>query len=148
MLLQWHAKGTNHSAKSAGCKLQLNTHTPLTQRSGSGLTMLSRHSVGSYQETSSNATRQETLVHGDLSSLSQYWTDPDLKSGIGAHELSSIYQQQQKSTSGNDVGPSTMRVKSHHFYHTHTKNYVTAAVRAVKTRVQKADARAQRVIVS
>ena len=31
---------------------------------------LSRHSVGTYQETSSNATRQGTLGHSPLSSLS------------------------------------------------------------------------------
>ena len=37
----------------------------------SGLTMpLSRHSVGTYQETSSHATRQGTLGHSRLSSLS------------------------------------------------------------------------------
>ena len=52
-------------------RLHLNTHTPLTQRSRSGLTMLlSRNSVGIYQETSSHATRQGTLGHSRLSSLS------------------------------------------------------------------------------
>ena len=39
MLLQWHVKEPGHSAKSAGGKLHLNTHTPLTQGSLSGLTM-------------------------------------------------------------------------------------------------------------
>ena len=38
-----------YSAKSAGSKFHLNTHTPLTQRSWSGLTMPSRHRVGTYQ---------------------------------------------------------------------------------------------------
>ena len=47
VLLQWHVKALGHSAKSAGGGLHLDTHTPLTQRSRSGLTMpLSRHSVG------------------------------------------------------------------------------------------------------
>ena len=42
-----------------------------TQRSRSGLTMsLSRHSVGTYPETSSYATRQGTFSHSRLSSLS------------------------------------------------------------------------------
>ena len=46
-------------------------HTPLTQRSLSGLIMpLSRYSVGTYQETSSHATRQRTPGHSRLSSLS------------------------------------------------------------------------------
>ena len=52
-------------------RLHLNTHTPLTQRSRSGLTMpLSRHNVGTYQETSSHAPRQGTLGYSRLRSLS------------------------------------------------------------------------------
>ena len=71
VLPQWHVKDPGHSANSAGGRLHLNTHTPLTQQSRSGLTMaLSRHSVGTYQETSSHATRQGTLGHSSLSSLS------------------------------------------------------------------------------
>ena len=46
VLAQWHVKDPGHSAKSEGGRLHLNTHTLLTQRSRSGLTMpLSRHSV-------------------------------------------------------------------------------------------------------
>ena len=68
VLPQWHVKCSGHSAKSAGGRLKLNTHTPLTRRSRRGLTMpLFRHSVGTYQETSSHATRQETLGHSRLS---------------------------------------------------------------------------------
>ena len=71
VLLQWHVKDPGHSAKSAGGRLHLNTHTPMTQRSRCGLIMLlSRHSVGTYQETSSHATCQGTLDHSRLSSLS------------------------------------------------------------------------------
>ena len=44
-------------------------HTSLTQRSRSGLTMpLSRYSVGTYPETSSNKTCQETFGHSRLNS--------------------------------------------------------------------------------
>ena len=42
-------KNNGHSAKSAGSRLNLNTRTPLTHRSRSGLIMLSRRSVGTYQ---------------------------------------------------------------------------------------------------
>ena len=71
VLSQWHVQDPGHSAKSAGGRLHLNTHTPLTHRSRSGLTMpLSRHSVGTYQETSSHATRQGTFGHSRLSSVS------------------------------------------------------------------------------
>ena len=71
MLLQWHIEDPGHSAKSAGGRLHLNTHTPLTQQSRSQLTMLlSRHSVGTYQEMSLHATHQGTLSHSRLSLLS------------------------------------------------------------------------------
>ena len=81
VLPQWHVKKkTNkknnrtkngHSTKSAGGRLHLTTHTPLTQRSRSGLTPpLSRHRVETYQETSSHATCQRTLGYSRLSSLS------------------------------------------------------------------------------
>ena len=71
VLPQWHVKGPGHSAKSAGGRLHLNTHTSLTQRSRSGLTMPpSRHSVWTYHETSSHTTRQGTLSNCRLSSLS------------------------------------------------------------------------------
>ena len=56
-----------HSAKSAGGRLLLKTHTPLTHQSQSGLTMpLSRQSVGICQETSSHTTRHGTLGHSCL----------------------------------------------------------------------------------
>ena len=71
VLAQWHVKDPGYSAKSAGGRLHLNTHTRLTQRSRSGLTMLlSRQSVGTYPETSSHATRHGKLSHSRLSSLS------------------------------------------------------------------------------
>ena len=49
VLLQWHVKDPSHSAKSTAGSLHLNTHTPLTRWSWSGLTMLYRHSVGNYK---------------------------------------------------------------------------------------------------
>ena len=71
MLLQWHIKDPSHSAESAGDKLNLNMHTPLTQQSQNGLTMpLSRHCVGTYPETSSRATCKGTQSHSHFSSLS------------------------------------------------------------------------------
>ena len=87
MLPQWHVKDPGHSAKSAGGRLHLNMHTPLTQRSWSGLTMLlPSHSVGTHQEMSSHATRQ-----AQSSQLAEpLWTDPGLKSGISMHKLMSI----------------------------------------------------------
>ena len=46
-------------------------HTPMTQQSWGGLSiLLSRHSVGIYQETSSHATHSGTLNQSHLSLLS------------------------------------------------------------------------------
>ena len=60
-----------HSAKSAGDRLHLNTRTTLPLRSRSGLAMpLFRHSVGTYQQISSHATRQGTHGHSRRSWLS------------------------------------------------------------------------------
>ena len=71
VLPQWHVKDPGHSAESAGGKLHQNTRTLLIQQNRSGLTMpLSRHSVGTYQETGSHETRQGTLGHSRRSSLS------------------------------------------------------------------------------
>ena len=65
-----HKRPQSFCQKCCG-RLHLNVHTPLTQRSWSGLTMsLSRHTVGIYQETSSHASHQGTLGHSCLSSLS------------------------------------------------------------------------------
>ena len=70
-LPQRHVKDHSHSAKSAGGRLHLNTHTSLTHWSRSGLTMLlSRQIVGIYQEMSSHTTYLRTLSYRHLSSLS------------------------------------------------------------------------------
>ena len=49
MLRLWHVKDSGHSAKSARGRLHVNAHTPMTQQSRSGQTVMSRYSVGSYQ---------------------------------------------------------------------------------------------------
>ena len=78
VLPQWHMKDRGHSAKSAGGRLHLNTHTPFTQRSQSGLTMLSRHSVETDQgneltrNSSGNARSQSSQLAEPLK------TDPGL----------------------------------------------------------------------
>ena len=61
-------KDPDPSAKSVSGRLYRNTHTFLTPRSQSGLTMLSRYNVGAYQGTSSHATRSGTLSHSRGSS--------------------------------------------------------------------------------
>ena len=95
-LPQWHVKDPGHSAESAGSQLHLNTHTSLTQQSRSGLTMpLSRHNVGTYPETSSHTTCQDTFV---LSSqpAQPLWADPGRKNGISMRELVSTSKKKKK----------------------------------------------------
>ena len=100
---QWHIKDPGHSAKSAGGRSHLSTHTPLTQRSRSGLTMpLSRHSVGTYPETSSHTTRQKTLSHSGLSSLNHCGLILAEKSGISVRELISTLKKKKKAQAGNE----------------------------------------------
>ena len=63
VLPQWHVKDPGHSAKSASGRLLLNTHTPLTQRSRSGLTMpLSRHSVRKRKRAHTQHVRQHSAT--------------------------------------------------------------------------------------
>ena len=73
VLSQWHVKQPCHFGRSAGGRLHLNMHTPLTQWSQSGLTMpLCRYSLETYQETSSHVTHQGTLGYSHLSLLSHF----------------------------------------------------------------------------
>ena len=66
----WHVKDPCHSARSAGGWLHLNTRTSMSQWSRNGLNMpLSRHSVGTYPETSTHTTCQE-FGHSHLSLMS------------------------------------------------------------------------------
>ena len=60
-LLQWHLQDPCHFAKSEGGRLQPNTRTPLPQRRWCGLTMLSRHSVGTYHRGKRTHTHTQPL---------------------------------------------------------------------------------------
>ena len=61
--LQWHVKDPVHSAKSAGGRLHLNMHAPLTKQSWCGLIMpLSRHSWESIRKWAHMQLVREHLV--------------------------------------------------------------------------------------
>ena len=93
VLLQWHLKEPDHSAKSAGGRLRLNTHIldPTTSEwadytavqaqcgnlSGNGLTC----------NSSGNTRSQSSQLDEPL------WTDPGLKSRISVHELISTLKK-------------------------------------------------------
>ena len=103
VLPQWHVKDPGHSAKSAGGRLHLNMHTPLTQRGWSGLTMLlSRHSVGTYQETSS--CNLSGNIQPQSSQLAEpLWTNPCAKSGISVRKLISTFKKKRRLCQGMNV---------------------------------------------
>ena len=64
---------------------------------------LSRHSVGSYQKTSSPATRQGTPSQS--SQLTEpLWTEPGLKSGISERDLISTLKK--KAQAGDELSNS------------------------------------------
>ena len=92
---KWHVKDPGHSAKSAGGRLHPNTHTPLIQRSRSGLTMTpSRHSVGNCgkqlkRSLSGNIRRQSSKLAEPL------WNYPGIKSGISVRELISTLKKKK-----------------------------------------------------
>ena len=83
MLAQWHVKDPGHSAKSAGGRLHLNMHTPLTQRSQSGADCAAGNSSG-------NTWLQLSQLDEPL------WMDPALKSGISVRELLSKKKKKEK----------------------------------------------------
>ena len=80
------------------CRWQVtpNKYTPMIQRCRSGLTMLSRHSVGTYQRneltriSSGNACQQSSQL------VELLWTGSGLKSGIGARKLISTQKKETK----------------------------------------------------
>ena len=90
LLPQWHEKDPGHSAKSAGGRLHLNMHTPLTQRSRSGLTMLSKNSVGTYhwgkwahtqlvrEHSATDVSALWTIVDWSWPKKWNWWTRADL----------------------------------------------------------------------
>ena len=95
VLPQWHVKDSGHYCKSAGGRLHINTHTPLTQRSRSGLTMLSRNSVGTYQgsELTRNSSRNTRPQPSRLAE--PLWTDPGERE-ISVLELTSTLKKRKK----------------------------------------------------
>ena len=118
-------KDSGHSAESAGGRLHLNMHTPLTQRSRSGLTMpLSRHSVWdlSGNKLAHNSSGKAWSLSSRLAE--PLWIDPGLKSGISVHELITALKKKhtqkkhrQQMIDQTFSPNSRKRGKSHHHHH-------------------------------
>ena len=78
-LPQWHAQDAGHSARSASGRLHQNMRTPLTERSRSRLTMLSRQSVGTYQGNELTHSSSLNTRHQSSQLAEPPWTDPGLE---------------------------------------------------------------------
>ena len=74
MLPQWHVKDPNHSAKSAGGRLHLNTHTPLTIEVGVGWLC---HWTGRVWESIRKRAHTQLIRKHSVTVISACWTTVD-----------------------------------------------------------------------
>ena len=96
VLPQWHVKDPGHSAKSAGGRLHLCTHAPLTQQSRIGLAMLlSRDNVGTYTENELTRNLSGNIRPWSSQLAEPHWTGPGIKSGISVRELISTLKKKK-----------------------------------------------------
>ena len=96
VLPRWYVRDTDHSAKSAGGRLHLNTHTFWTQWNRSELTMLSSHSMGTYQGNELTRNSSGTLGYSCLSSLSHCWLILAQKSDLMCPSRSPLKKEKKK----------------------------------------------------
>ena len=112
VLPQWHVKDPGHSVWSTGGRLHLNTHTPLTQRSLSGLC---RCPDLVWEPIRKPAHTQLVMVHSAtvISAREALRTDPGIKSGISVRELISTYikkkKQRRREMNGRTVSPKIVK---------------------------------------
>ena len=97
VLPQWHVKDPGHSAKSAGGRLHLNTHTLDPSKSEWAGYAAAQAECGNL--SGNELTRNSSGISRSQSSrlAEPLQTDPGLKSGINLHELISTFK---KSTGG------------------------------------------------
>ena len=109
VLPQWHVQDPSHSVKCAVGRFHLTTHTPLTQRSRSGLTMpLSRH-------VREPIRKQLTRNSSKSSQLAEpLWTDSGIKSGISLCELISTLKRAQAGNELSNILPKSSHTRKIH----------------------------------
>ena len=94
MLPQWHVQNPGYSAKSAGGKLHLNLHTPLTHLTA--VQAECENLLGN--ELTRNSPGNNRLRSYHLAE--PLWTDRGLKSGISLRELISSLKKKKKRRRG------------------------------------------------
>ena len=106
MLPQWHVQNPGYSAKSAGGKLHLNLHTPLTHLTA--VQAECENLLGN--ELTRNSPGNNRLRSYHLAE--PLWTDRGLKSEISLRELISSLKKKKKAQTGNKL--SNILPKSSH----------------------------------
>ena len=140
MLPQWHVKDPGHSAKSAGDKLYLNTHTPLTlqscsgltggrlylnthtpftQQSCSGLTILSMHRVGLLRKTSLTRNLSGNTWPQSSQLAESLWTDPGLRVELVSVSWFPLWRQKRSAEGKWIIQPSPQILASEEKNHHH-----------------------------
>ena len=99
VLPQWYANDPGHSAKSAAGRLFLNTHLPLIQRSRSALTVLSLHTVGTFQRNELTCTSLGNAQPQSSQLAEPLRTDSGFKRGTSVRQPISI---KKKKSAGGD----------------------------------------------
>ena len=100
VLLQWHIKDPGHSAKSAGGRSHLNTHTPLTLSKSEWAEYAAVQAECGALSGNELTCNSSGNTQSQLSQLAEpLWTDPGLKSEISLHELISTLKKKE-STGG------------------------------------------------
>ena len=79
MLPQLHVKDPGHSATKASGRLHLNPHMALTRRSRSGLTMVSRQSVTTYQGNELTRTSSGNVRPQSSQRAEPLWTESGVR---------------------------------------------------------------------
>ena len=105
VLPQWHVKDPGHSSKSGSGRLHLNSQTPLTQRSRSGLTMpLSRRSLGTYSGNELTRNSSGNTQPQSSQQAEPLWTDPGVNIGISVRELIPTFLKKEKKKKKKQAG--------------------------------------------
>ena len=111
MLPRWHVKDPGHSANSAGGRLHLNGHIPLT---------LVRALCGNLSGNELTCDLSGNIQPHSFQLAEPLWTDSGIKSGISVLELISNHTHTPKAQAGSD-GPifsqnPRKRGKKHHHH--------------------------------
>ena len=96
VLLRWHVKDPGHSAKSAGGRLHLYTHTPLVQKSEWADYAAVQAQCGNLSGNELTRNLSENIWPQSPQLAESVWTDPGMQSGISVRELISTKKKEKK----------------------------------------------------